>query len=130
MEQYRHLLNQKTKKGACVGKQKTLQNMVKQWNLGKHWFNGDIGKAFQQGTMARNVWKGKEDRVSETEELVTWGRCIAMHGGETQAIAAWERGEVEPRVNPCSKGPRTLYSVFSVKGLHEYCGNMELSQKL
>ena len=45
------------------------------------------------------------------------GVVVGMHGGdENAAIAAMERGEVEARENPSKKGPRMLYSIYSLEG--------------
>ena len=45
-----------------------------------------------------------------------WGQVCGMHGGETSALAALKRGEIEERPNPTRNGPRKLYACYRLEG--------------
>ena len=67
--------------------------------------------------MVRECWASDEQSYEETNDLVTWGRCIGIHGGsEDQAVAAMERGEVTKVKNLWRNGLRFLYKIFSASG--------------
>eukprot|EP00974_Lingulodinium_polyedra_P035101 3372439-Lingulodinium_polyedra.AAC.1 len=86
------------------------------WSLAKVMSKGSTSDMYTSGMLQRASWRSVEESVSEKEKLKTWGVVVGMHGGdEAKAIAAMERGEVEARDNPSSKGPRTLYSIFSLE---------------
>eukprot|EP00974_Lingulodinium_polyedra_P108794 10528873-Lingulodinium_polyedra.AAC.1 len=86
------------------------------WSLAKVLSKGSHCEMLSSGMLQRASWRSVEESVAEKEKLKTWGVVVGMHGGdEAKAIAAMERGEVEARENPSSKGPRVLYSIFSME---------------
>ena len=80
------------------------------WAYAKDLHNGDTASLFTQGLLRRTSWQKQDDTVTEKATLLPWGRVVVgLHGGDgTQAIAAMDWGEVEPRANPSAKGSKNI----------------------
>ena len=117
-QEYEKILELKMQRGRSVNKVDTLQNLAKAWWLSNK--EGNSGKLvkniqWESAWIKDMIWSEKKQQVKEQEELSTWGTIIRKFGSEASAIAAMERGEIEPRKFVDKKGiERQMYAVLGV----------------
>ena len=105
--EYERIMQLKGKRGVSTNKMADLRNLCRQWWMAAKDEKGNISKVkWDSAFIQQSCWAKSETIMTEKEESYTWGQIVGMFFGETLAIAALKRGEIEARDIQDSRGKK------------------------